>query len=66
MVVATPYRLAAPVAKAEQDSATGANEGLQRARTALQEVTEKEEVANHQEVRPAKNERALYASRLTG
>lgn len=52
MVVATPYRLAAPVAKAENDPAFGANEGLQRVRTAVGEVLEKEEVANHQEVRP--------------
>ncbi|BGP09114.1 Purine nucleoside phosphorylase [Rhodotorula toruloides] len=50
MVVATPYRLAAPVAKAENDPAFGANEGLQRVRTAVGEVLEKEEVANHQEV----------------
>lgn len=51
MVVATPYRLAAPVAKAENDPAFGANEGLQRVRTAVGEVLQKEEVANHQEVR---------------
>uniref|UniRef100_A0A0K3CNQ3 purine-nucleoside phosphorylase n=1 Tax=Rhodotorula toruloides TaxID=5286 RepID=A0A0K3CNQ3_RHOTO len=50
MVVATPYRLAAPVAKAENDPAFGANEGLQRVRTAVGEVLQKEEVANHQEV----------------